>query len=524
MTLKPKSKDDAVLIPVGPRVTGIGVKTSDDHDGQPLSVQIDSNGKANLVVNEGLFVENVFRGLEIKAGKYKGQLLTEDVVAEAVEYGKELLQKEDLFEEGVAEAFDDFQKNIAARIVSPVEAKRKELKDPVNKIGKIFQGMPALVLGELLEIQDEVKVRNRAYRAEKEKRDREAAQADAQLRTETAGQLARVSSLAGSLAAGSADDIQNALDRLETDNFEPHAEFTVQYADAVAGAASTLAIMLKDVKKKEAAAAAEAEAEAKRQAERDAELAALKKQQAAQAEKQAKQREEQQLKDDAAAALLEISDIYMECSEGSSADCDDALSKMARLIDKSIENPYFENERVDSYYNKMDAAKSKAVLKEEEKEKAETKAKAEAEEAEAHRIEKELAEREAENHRLLEKAGYSLGDSSDGENTIFEKNGRRIFSLSELKRVESEYVKSEINKFEKILKEEAAREEAEAKDIAEKEAAEEKARKDTEANRAKAEQAMSDAILACESHEEIISAIKGGGIPHVKFDAAPVEG
>jgi hypothetical protein len=502
----------AVSIPA-PRVTGLTVKTSSDPEGQPLSMQFDSeNGRAAIVVNEAQFIEQVFRGLEIKAGKYKGRHLSEEVVNEAIKLGRELLAKEDLFEEGVAEQYDDFQKNIAARLVSPVEAKRKELKSPVNEIGKIFQGMPVLVLGELLSIQDDVKTRNKAYKVEKERRDREAAQADEAWQTETTGQLVMVSGLVGSLTGSSSEKIKATLEELENDNFEPHEKFADQYADAVAGTKTTLATMLNAALKAEAEAEARAKAEAERQAERDAELKRL------QAEKA-----EQELKDAANKAMLSVTTIYAEAVGGTVWEIGKAHGRIEDIIIALNPNNHFDKASAVDYLLKTEKALKKAQEAEDRAAEAEANMKADREKEEADRARQERYDRGIKNDELLREAGYLHEEAVGG----YYKKGRRIFESEDIWNVDSEFVRSEIKRVDKVIFDEEAAAEtaaaAKAEAEAEKEAAEEKARKEAEANRDAAEKAMAEAIFALDDHESIIAAIIAGDIPHVRFDTAPAE-
>ncbi len=493
-----------------PKITGLAVNTSNDRDGQPLSMRLDSEtGKASIVVNEDRFIDQVFRGLEIKAGKYKGRTISEELISEVIDIGKALLTKEDLFEDGVAGQYDDFQKNIAARIVSPVEEKRRELKKPINEIGKIFQGMPACVLGELLEIQGEVKARNKAYKVEKERRDREAAQADAAWRAETTENLVRISALVGLLTGSSSEKIRKALDELEEDNFEPHEDFAGQYADAVAGTVTTLATMLETAVQTEEEAKADAEKEAKRQAARDAELEKLK------AEKAEKELKDKAVKE-ASACMLKISEIYMENSDKSATCISNALTEARELIDGCAGNEHFDSKMAESFFKKLDDALGVQVKKEDEAAEAEAKAKADREKAEAARVKQERISRAEENDRLLDTAGYLYDENAD----YYCKDGRCIFSSEDVMNVDSEFVKSEIKKTDRLILEEKARAEAEAKAVAEKKAAEEKARKDAEANRAAAEKEMASAVFALNDHESIVAAIISGDIPYVRFDAA----
>lgn len=502
-------------------ITGLKTSTTDDPNMPAMSTRTLPGGVKETVINPQRFIDSVFYGLEITHGVYKGEKITPQLIKEVEDTGVELLALtlDEMFMGDNAAKCESFRADVTSRVQSPVNTKAGELKGPINKFKGIILDLPRQALGRIPEIHEAMLAKNKQYNAEKEKREREAAQKDATWQEKTTKKLIEVSGLAGTLASSPSGAVQNALDILGSDDFEPHENFADQYADAVAGAKNTLGVMLESKIKAEAEAKEKAEAEKKAQAERDAELKKL------QAEKA-----DQKLKDDANQALMGIAVLYAEAVGGNSSTLDEANKKIDDLASSMVKindlissleaNDYFDKEKAGDYLNRTSLELEATVKREKEAAEALAKEKAAAKKEEAERVKQEKKELLKLNRDLLLDAGYEELPGEDGK--AYQKSGKTIFIENQLSEVSSDHVRYQIAVTDKAIANEAeeakAKEEAERKERAEKEAAEEKAQQEYAANLESAKEDMSQAILSLGTHEEIIAAIVEGTIPHVRFE------
>lgn len=546
-------------------ITELKTSTTDDPNLPALSTRTLSGGVKETLINTKKFIESVFYGLEIPNGTYKGEKISPQLIQEVEETGDELLalSLEEMFEGENAAKCKSFQTDVTARVQSPVNTKAKELKQPVNQFRSIMLDLPKQALGRIPEIHEAMIAKNKQFTAEKEKRDREAAQKDAAWQKETTSRLVEVSGLPGKLSAATAAEVEEALQGLGENDYRPHENFIQPYADAVAAAKTTLATMLESKVKEETEAQQRAEDEVKKQAERDSELKRLQEEEV-----------QQQLKDEATDAYMRIMSLYTDNVTGTAQELEDAATLTCEICFEFEGNEYFNNQGAKEIVNKITSAHEVACRKEKEdnkkKEEREAQAKKEAE-AQAKREREALV---AENTQLILDAGYTLYDDGFGH-TDYRKAGRTLVSVDAIERgVSREFVLDAIEKTEKhiirdkeiaeerVVKEirglvEEARNMNSAAEVEErfftegtlaiyggedfsdskrisdvlgetietikaiakfKRAEEEKAKKEHAARFAAAKEEMSAAVLALGTHEEIIAAIIDGSIPHVQFE------
>jgi len=495
-----------------PRITGFGVVERCEDNGTPLKTELDTKtGNMNLVIDKRAFVQQVFNGLTIAGGEHKGKLLSQELIAEEIKRGKELLLKEDLFEGETGEEYRAYQLTVS-KMFSAADNKRKELKDPVNKINKAFQGLLSDTLGELIEIRSAVMTRTKNFKIEAEKREREAAAKDNLWRENTADEILNIASLPGRVTSYDASQIKAVAEELLIERFTPHPDQADRYADAHDQTTQALATMYGDKLKAEEAAALEAKESAKKYAAEQAELEELR-----------AGKVEQGLKDAAAAHLAKVSELFSKCVEADSAVISEAINSADRVAVAFGDNKYIDIPAITGIINKMHSLLEGAYEKEE--------AAAAAVKEEADRVAKEAAEKKeqadrekAEAAAALEKANQELlhdaGFTFDGK--AYTKGGFLINADKAKCSPSSDVGAFIVATDKKIAANEAAAEKAEEGRLAAEKAAAEKAAAEKEADRKsyslKVEE-MTAAISGCEDHEAVVKAILADEIPHVRFVA-----
>jgi len=507
-----------------PSITGFGVIERCEENGTPLKTELDSQtGNMNLVIDKRAFVRQVFNGLTIAGGEHKGELLSQDLIDAEIKRGRELLLREDLFEGETSEEYRQYQLNVS-KMFTVADSKRKELKDPVTKINKAFQGLLEATLGDLIEIRAEVMVRTKEHKVEVEKRDREAKQADAALRESTDDEIRRVAYLALDARDSTADQLKEIAAELLASEFTPHESQAVAYVEAVAKASEALADMYQEKTKAEAAAALQKEEDDKKAAADKAELDKLRTEKA-----------DQKDKEDGAKYLADIQAEFVKCVEAPLKDILEAID-VAGIIDHqamAVGNPHYDRESVNVIIEKMEGMRNNAKKQEDDKiaeakvdadkikqDAADKKAKEDKEKAET------AAALEKANQELLLGAGFVLNGLS------YEKGGIHLH-VAEAKRSPSSDIGAFIVSTDKkiavngaaakkaedtrIKKEKEAKEKADQKEAARKEA-------DRKSMALKVEEmtaGVKDIVERGNSHEEIIKAVVKelleDGIPHVRF-------
>lgn len=500
-------KDTGVAVP---RITGFGVVERCEENGVPLKTELNTKtGSMDLVIDSRAFVKQVFNGLIITGGEHKGKLLSQELITEEIKNGKELLLKDNLFEGETSEQYRVYQLKIS-KMFTVADSKRKELKDPVNRINKAFQGLLRDTLGELIEIRAEVLSRTKEYKVEVEKREREATAADNLLREQTADEIPRIAWLVLDCQNKSAEEVKAVSAELLATKFTPHTDQADRYNEARSQATQALAAMYDDKVLAESAAALKEEQNAKEAADKEAELLELRAGIA-----------EQKLKDAAGTHLANVNHYFSECVGKSSKLIGDAIRSAEHEKKEASDNEHFDTTAVTDIINKM------YVLLEESKQKEE--AAAAAVKAEADRVAKEASDKKEKEDRenaeaaaALEKANQELllgaGFIFDGK--AYTKGGYCLLG-DKVKCETTETISGLVISFnKKIAANEAAAKKVEEVRIKKEEAAEKKAAADKETARksyALKVKEMTVGVEGCEDHEAIVKAILADEIPHVRF-------
>lgn len=504
-----------------PSITGFGVVERCEENGTPLKTELDSrSGSMNLVIDKRAFVRQVFNGLTVAGGEHKGKLLSQQLIDAEIKRGKELLLKEDLFEGETGEEYRQYQLNVS-KMFTVADNKRKELKDPVTKINKAFQGLLEATLGDLIEIRAKVMVRTKEHRVEVEKRDREAKQADAALREATDNELRRIAYLAVDTMKSTAAEIKEVAAELLASEFAPHESQAVAYVEAVAKASEALANMYNDKVETEAAAALQKEEADKKAAADKEELDKLRAGKA-----------DQELKDKAAVHLAHVNELFGKCIGSTSKLIAGFIASMNLELEEAAANKHFDSSAASGVKAKMHNLLTEANQKEESAA-AKVRAEEEAKKVAADKIKQDAADKKAKEDRekaeaaaALEKANQELllgaGFTFDGK--AYTKGGFLINADKAKRSPASDIGSFIISTDQKIAANEAAAKKAEDTRIKEAKEAKEKADREAEAKKEADRRSMAlkikemtEAVEACKDHEAIVKAILEDGIPHVRF-------
>lgn len=502
-----------MALPPLPTVTDFEVAETVGKDGAPFDLNLNTNtGLMSLTVNQDAIIHQMCFGvLKIKDGPRKGEVITKEMVDGEIERMKGLLEKDDLFADGVADEYRD-AKIFAAKINTPFNDFKVEKKTPINRLGSVIQGVPAAALGEFVQLRQDVLDALKNHKIEAEKREREATAKDNLLREQTADEIPRIAYLVLDCRDKSAAQVKTIAAELLATKFTPHPDQADRYSEAYDQATAALATMYDDKVKAESEAALKKEADDKKAAAEQAELEELR-----------AGKVEQEMKDAAAIHLANINHYFSECVRMGSRDILGQIEAARSEKEEGADNKYLDIAATDTVIAKM-----KDLLKDAEQKEADAAA---TKKAEDDRIAKEAAGRKEKEDRdkaevaaALEKANQELllgaGFVFDGKAYV---KGGFLINADKAKRSPG----SDIGSFivatdKKIAANKAAAEKAEEDRIKKEEAAKRKAAADKEAARksyALKVEEMTTEVRKCKGPDEMVTALLGDKIPHVRFSA-----
>jgi len=505
--------DTGMALPAIPTVTDFEVAETVGKDGSPFDLNLNTNtGLMSLTVNQDAIIHQMCFGvLKIKDGTRKGEAITKEMVDGEVKRMRALLEKDDLFAEGVADEYRD-AKIFAAKINTPFDDFRVEKKTPINRLGSVIQGVPAAALGEFVQLRQDVLDRVKKHKIEVEKREREVTARDNLWREKTADEIFRVASLPGKLNSNAAAQVKAEAAELLSAEFDPHPEQADRYNEAYLQATRTLADMYKAKLETEKAAALEKEEADRKYAAEQAELEELRAGKA-----------EQIMKDAAARYIYDITSEFTGCAGANSKAIYEAIASAECIAEGAVGNHYFDSIRSNELIATM-----KRMLADAEKKEADVAA---AVKAEADRRAKEAAAKKAEEDRekaeiaaALEKANQELllgaGFTFDGK--AYTKGGFLINADKAKCSPGSDIGAFIVATDKKIADNKAAAKKAEEDRLAKEKAAAEKAAAEKEAARksyALKIEEMTAEVKKCKGPDEMVAALLEDRIPHVRFSA-----
>jgi hypothetical protein len=508
-------KDTEVALPALPTVTDFEVAETVGKDGAPFDLNLNTNtGLMSLTVNQDAIVHQMCFGvLKIKDGPRKGEVITEEMVDGEIERMKGLLEKDDLFADGVADEYRD-AKIFAAKINTPFNDFKVEKKTPINRLGSVIQGVPAAALGEFVQLRQDVLDRLKNHKIETEKREREATAADNLLREKTADEIPRIAYLVLDCRDKSAEEVKVVSAELLATKFTPHTDQADRYNEARSQAMQALAAMYDDKVLAESAAALKAKQDAEKAAAEQAELEELRAGKA-----------EQEMKDNISQNMSSANIHLANCVGATPKEISKAIESAANIGVCMLDayGDHFDRDALDIVTRKM-----QELLKDAKQKEADAAA---AKKAEAGRLTKEAAEKKEREDRekaevaaALEKANQELlleaGFTFDGK--AYTKGGFLIRADIAKCSPGSDIGAFIINTDKKIADNEAAAEKAEEARIKKEKAAAEKAAAEKEAARksyALKVEEMTAEVKKCKGPDEMVAALLEDRIPHVRFSA-----